>query len=123
MKNLICLSALGLALTGCAGVAPQGDQTQTGLIFQADTTQSPAHIAQCVAAAYRGRSDIKISDLLVGGQIVASLPDGSTAEVIMFVATPRGTRVAVSQIKAEQRDPYGFVKQARACGIVFGSQD
>ena len=119
MKNLILLATMGLAVTGCAGVAPQGGEA--GLIFQADTAQSPAHIAQCVAAAYRGRADIKVSDLLIGGQIVASLPDGTSAEVIQFLATPHGTRVSVSQAKADQRDPFGFAKQARACGVVFGS--
>lgn len=123
MKNIVLLATLGLSLTACAEVAPHDDQANAGIaIFQADTAQTPGHIAQCVVEAYPGRNDIKFVDLPGGGdKIVASLANGATAEVIQFLPTSQGTHVEVHQMTTERRDPYGFVKQARVCGAMSGS--
>ena len=123
MKNLVLLVALGLSLAGCAEVGPHADQTNAGIaIFQADTAQTPDHIAQCVEEAYRGHNDIKFTDLPGGGkEIVASMANGATVEIIQFSPTPEGTHVAVHQMTTERRDPFNFVKQARVCGAMSGS--
>jgi len=123
MKNVMPLIALGLLLAGCAEVAPHNDQAPVGItIFQADTAQTPGHVAQCVDQAYQGRNDIKFVDRPGGGKdIVASLANGATVEIIQFLPTPAGTHVEVHQMTTERRDPFGFVKQARVCGAMSGS--
>ena len=123
MKNLVPLIALGLSLAACAEVAPHDDRAPAGIaIFQADTAQTPGHIAQCVDRAYQGRSDVKFIDLPGGGEeTVANLANGATVEIIQFSPTPAGTHVEVHQMTTERRDPLGFVKQARVCGAMSGS--
>jgi hypothetical protein len=123
MKNIVLLLTLGLSVTACAEVAPHDDQANAGIaIFQADTAQTPGHIAQCVAHAYSSQNDIKVIDLPGGGEkIVASLANGATAEVVQFLPTSQGTHVEIHQMTTDRRDPYGFVKQARVCGAMSGS--
>ncbi len=123
MKSHVLLFALALSLAGCAEISPHADQANTGIaIFQADTAQTPDHIAQCVEDAYRGRGDIKFIELPTGGkEMDANLANGAVVEVIQFRPTTEGTHVEVHQMTTERRDPDNFVKQARVCGAMSGS--
>ncbi len=123
MKNIALPFALGLLLAGCAEVEPHASQANSGIvIFQANTAQTPDHIAQCVEDAYQGHDGIKLIDLPSGGkEMDASLPNGGLVEVIQFLPTPDGTHVEIHQMTTERRDPFAIVKQARICGAMSGS--
>ena len=117
MKNIMPLIALGLLVTGCADVAPPVAPSVDGpAIFQADTAQTPGHIAQCVYQPYKGRSDVRLMDLPGGGEEIVA-----AAEVIQFIPTASGTHVEIHPSAQTGHDPLGFVKQARVCGAMSGS--
>ena len=64
---LLTLSAIGL--TGCAE-SPQAAAPSLIIGFQADTAQTPDHIAECVYQAYKGKPAITIGDDHSGGMAI-----------------------------------------------------
>ena len=122
MKNLFPLAAFAALLAGCADVPQSANPAPMGpAIFQADTAQTPGHIARCVYQAFQGRADVRFDDVPGGGKDILASVNGATAEIISFTATAVGTHVEVHQAEGMRRDPMGFVKQARVCGAMSGS--
>jgi len=129
MKKLLPLITFGALLAGCANVTrdvapPINEALSPAAIFQADTAQTPAQVAQCVYQLYQGRDGIGIEYQSGGGRAVVASSGGAvslTVETIQFTPTASGTHVEIHQLASAGRDPLGFIKSARVCGAMSGS--
>ena len=120
MKTRIVLLALGALLSGCAD-APQAAAPSLSVVFQADTAQTPDHIAECVYQVYKGKPAITIGDDHAGGMAITVTGPSGVQAVLEFARTGSGTHVSLSQDPALPRDAFGLIKQSRLCGAMAGS--
>ncbi len=115
---LLALSAIGLA--GCAE-APQPSAPTLAIVFQADTAQTPDHIAECVYQAFKGKPAITIGDDHARGMAITVTGSDGIEAVLEFERVPAGTHVELRQEPTLARDAFGLIKQARVCGAMAGS--
>ena len=121
MKTRIALFALSaILLAGCAE-APQAAAPSLNVIFQADTAQTPDHIAECVYQPYKGKPAITIGDDQAGGMAITVTGASGVQAVLSFERAAAGTHVVLRQDPALARDAFGLIKQARVCGAMSGS--
>jgi len=121
MKTRIALFALSAALLAGCAEAPQAAAPSLAVVFQADTAQSPDHIAECVYQVYKGKPAITIGDDHAGGMAITVTGASSVQAVLEFARTASGTHVSLSQDTTLPRDAFGLIKQARVCGAMSGS--
>ncbi len=121
MKTRIVLSALSaIVLVGCAE-APQAAAPALDVVFQADTAQTPDHIAECVYQTYKGKPSITIGDDHAGGMAITVTGPSGVQAVLAFARTASGTHVVLRQDTTLARDAFGLIKQSRVCGAMSGS--
>jgi hypothetical protein len=121
MKTRLALLALSaIALAGCAE-APQAAAPSLAIVFQADTAQTPDHIAECVYQAFKGKPSITIGDDQAGGMAITVTGPAGVQAVLSFARAASGTHVSLRQDPALARDAFGLIKRSRVCGAMTGS--
>ncbi len=121
MKTRIILLGLSaIVLAGCAE-APQASAPSLSTVFQADTAQTPDHIAECVYKVYKGKPSITIGDDQAGGMAITVTGPSGIQAVLQFARTASGTHVSLRQDPSLARDAFGLIKQSRVCGAMSGS--
>jgi len=118
--RLALLALSGAVLAGCAE-APQASAPSLSVSFQADTAQTPDHIAECVYQAYKGRPAITIGDDPAGGMAITVTGSSGVQALLSFARTASGTHVSLRQDPALARDAFGLIKRSRVCGAMSGS--
>jgi hypothetical protein len=118
--RIVLLGLSALILAGCAE-APQASAPALSTIFQADTAQTPDHIAECVYKPYKGKPSITIGDDLASGTSITVTGPSGVQAVLQFARTASGTHVSLRQDPSLARDAFGLIKQSRVCGAMSGS--